>query len=256
MVKQQLAHHSRNKRNAVHTASSHDPIAKDGYSKRKGKRNGGVIFRSSQGPASRNTRANSSSVGPQHSGHQSSRARKDVDNSLPFGFRGAAGNTAEYREEHILSPIRDRSTQQSASDQGSNLDPNSNSFNLSPSAAAAATELIQNFITNPSQPISTADFLAIQQKYALPPHEAYQLLLQQIQFQKALLQPPTAATVVKVSHHSYTTHVKQKRDEVIQFRNDLFARFTMVRRNSRKRLKQKAAGAQTVRNASTKNVRK
>ena len=116
-----------------------------------------------------------------------------------------------------------------------------------PSAAAAATELIQNFITNPSEPISTADFLAIQQKYELPPHEAYQLLLQQIQFQKALLQPPTAATVVKVSHHSYTTHVKQKRDEVIAFRNDLFRRFTMVRRASRL---QKAAGAQTSRRAS------
>ena len=50
-------------------------------------------------------------------------------------------------------------------------------FNLSPAAAAAASELIQRFITNPSEPISTEHFLHVQRKYELPPFEAYQLLL-------------------------------------------------------------------------------
>ena len=50
-------------------------------------------------------------------------------------------------------------------------------FNLSPAAAAAASELIQRFITNPSEPISTDHFLHVQRKYELPPFEAYQLLL-------------------------------------------------------------------------------
>ena len=46
-------------------------------------------------------------------------------------------------------------------------------FNLSPAAAAAASELIQRFITNPSEPISTDHFLYVQRKYELPPFEAY-----------------------------------------------------------------------------------
>ena len=53
-----------------------------------------------------------------------------------------------------------------------------NPFNLSPAAAAAAQELIQRFITNPGEPISTEHFLQVQKKYDLPPYEAYQLLLQ------------------------------------------------------------------------------
>ena len=97
MMRQQLVQHTRNKRNAVQTAGSHDPVMKDGYGKRKGKRNVGAIFRSSQGPASRNTRANSSSV-PYHSGLQSSRGKKELDQTLPFGFRGPGG-TGEYRDE-------------------------------------------------------------------------------------------------------------------------------------------------------------
>jgi hypothetical protein len=48
-----------------------------------------------------------------------------------------------------------------------------NSFNLSPAAAAAASELIHRFVTNPSEPISTEHFLQVQRKYELPPFEAY-----------------------------------------------------------------------------------
>ena len=99
MMRQQLAQTTRIKRTAVQTAGSHDPVMKDAYGKRKGKRNVGAVFRSSQGPASRNTRANSSSV-PYHSGGlQSSRGRKEhLEQTLPFGFR-APGGTGEYRDE-------------------------------------------------------------------------------------------------------------------------------------------------------------
>ena len=38
--------------------------------------------------------------------------------------------------------------------------------------------------------------------------------------------PPTAATVIKVSHNSYTTSMREKREEVISFRNDLVRRYT------------------------------
>lgn len=105
-------------------------------------------------------------------------------------------------------------------------------FNLSPAASAAANELTQRFLHNPNEPISTEHFLSVQRKYELPPFEAYQLLLQQIQFQKALLTPPTAATVIKVSHNSYTSAVREKREEVINFRNDLFRRYTYARKRS------------------------
>ena len=91
---------------------------------------------------------------------------------MPFGFRSP--NTGEYNQDGSYTP--DRSLMQTASEAASNFDPNAthtNQFNLTPQAAAAATELIQNFIINPSQPITTQDFLAIQQKYELPPHEAY-----------------------------------------------------------------------------------
>ena len=82
---------------------------------------------------------------------------------------------------------------------------------LSPAATAAANELIHKFYSQPNEPISSEAFLSVQRKYELPPFEAYQLLLQQIQFQKSKLTPPTAATVIKVSHNSYTNAVYDKR---------------------------------------------
>ena len=119
-------------------------------------------------PHTKHTRANSSSV-HDNSGKYSTRGGEE--NTIPFGFRSP--NTGDlYQDDHTP----DRSLMQTASDAASNFDPyatNTNQFNLTPQAAAAATELIQNFIINPAQPITTQDFLAIQQKYELPPHEAY-----------------------------------------------------------------------------------
>lgn len=43
---------------------------------------------------------------------------------------------------------------------------------LSPAAAAAATELIQNFLLSPTQSTSAQEFLMIQAKYNLDPKEA------------------------------------------------------------------------------------
>lgn len=43
----------------------------------------------------------------------------------------------------------------------------------SPAAAAAATELIQNFLLSPTQSTSAQEFLLIQAKYNLDPREAY-----------------------------------------------------------------------------------
>jgi hypothetical protein len=42
------------------------------------------------------------------------------------------------------------------------------------------------------------------------------------------MQPPIAATVVKVQHDSYTNHVQSKRQEVISFRNQLMRHYTTV----------------------------
>ena len=55
-----------------------------------------------------------------------------------------------------------------------------------------------------------------------------------------MLTPPTAATVIKVSHGNYTSAVRDKREEVINFRNDLFRRYTYRRRASTKKDKDKA----------------
>jgi hypothetical protein len=51
---------------------------------------------------------------------------------------------------------------------------------LSDMAAAANSELIQQFIANPNQPISIKDFLEIQKKYQLSAEDAYHLLMHQI----------------------------------------------------------------------------
>jgi hypothetical protein len=48
---------------------------------------------------------------------------------------------------------------------------------MSPAMAAAAEELIQKFMSNPSQPITAQDFLIIQSKYTLTPPESYHLLV-------------------------------------------------------------------------------
>jgi hypothetical protein len=53
-----------------------------------------------------------------------------------------------------------------------------NSSQMSPAMAAAAEELIQKFMINPSAPVSAQDFLIIQGKYGLSPPESYQLLVQ------------------------------------------------------------------------------
>ena len=47
-------------------------------------------------------------------------------------------------------------------------------------AAAANSELIQQFIANPNPPISIKDFLEIQKKYQLSAEDAYHLLMHQI----------------------------------------------------------------------------
>ena len=44
---------------------------------------------------------------------------------------------------------------------------------LSPQAAAAATELIQNFLASPTQSTSAQEFLLISQKHNLDPKEAH-----------------------------------------------------------------------------------
>lgn len=41
-----------------------------------------------------------------------------------------------------------------------------------------------------------------------------------------VMQPPTAATVVKVNHDSYKSQVYAKRLEVIKFRNQLMQTYT------------------------------
>lgn len=40
------------------------------------------------------------------------------------------------------------------------------------------------------------------------------------------MQPPSAATVVQVSHGQYQSHVQSKRKEVIEFRNQLMHAYT------------------------------
>jgi len=62
-----------------------------------------------------------------------------------------------------------------------------------------------------------------------------------------VMQPPTAATVVKMQHESYQSHVQSKRREVIKFRNQLMQTYT----NPLKRSKQKRAEVQIK---SAKNV--
>lgn len=76
--------------------------------------------------------------------------------------RSAANSNQSYADNQMLD-----------SDYEKNFGANSGAFNLSPAAAAAASELIQRFITNPGEPISTEHFLSVQRKYELPPFEAY-----------------------------------------------------------------------------------
>jgi hypothetical protein len=40
------------------------------------------------------------------------------------------------------------------------------------------------------------------------------------------MQPPTAATVVKISHHSYVSHIQTKREEVNMFRKSLMQKWS------------------------------
>jgi hypothetical protein len=60
------------------------------------------------------------------------------------------------------------------------MTPEPRSIVLSDSAAAAASELISTFLSNPAQPLTRNQFLTIEQKYNLGPSDAYQLLLHQI----------------------------------------------------------------------------
>jgi hypothetical protein len=54
-----------------------------------------------------------------------------------------------------------------ASDTGSLSLNNLNSQEMSPAMAAAAGELIQKFMSNPSHPVTAQEFLMIQSKYHL-----------------------------------------------------------------------------------------
>ena len=136
-MRPQLVYHYRNKRNGQQTAGSTDAALRNGaQSQRKGKKKG-KLFTSANMPHTKHTRANSSSV-PDNSGKYSTRGGEE--NTIPFGFRSP--NTGDlYPDDHTP----DRSLMQTASDAASNFDPNAtntNQFNLTPQAAAAATELI------------------------------------------------------------------------------------------------------------------
>ena len=65
--------------------------------------------------------------------------------------REAAGSAIH---EHVDPAMMDSEFEKNF---GSNVSP----MNLSPAAAAAASELIQRFITNPGEPISTEHFLHV-----------------------------------------------------------------------------------------------